>query len=209
MGGRASSALTAICSLVGGTADWLLAHALSPEGWTALATVLLTIVTGGLLVFAFRQDRTTRGQLRAYIFPDDPKIEDVAPLNYPIAILFIKNYGRTPAEKVTAEFALEFDTYPKPTGKALDTPKLDEVSRSAVPPESRIEIRVERDDTLTSPEFEALKAGHAALYVVGVIRYTDNFGDGWVSTVRMMHTYRNVGSTRLEVCPEGNETRRA
>jgi hypothetical protein len=72
---------------------------------TALATVLLTIVTSGLVLIGYRQIKTTRAELRAYIFVEFSGIQDGATLpNAPIPVaagcpnshVVIKNSGQTP-----------------------------------------------------------------------------------------------------------------
>jgi hypothetical protein len=51
---------------------------------TAIATVLLTCVTGGLVFLTYLQIRTTRAQLRAYVFPESAMLCDGMALNPPI-----------------------------------------------------------------------------------------------------------------------------
>jgi hypothetical protein len=77
---------------------------------TAIATVLLTIVTGGLVGANYLQVATTRAQLRAYVFPDSAGLVDGLMLNPPIqakanepgVILAQKNFGQTPAREVVS-----------------------------------------------------------------------------------------------------------
>jgi hypothetical protein len=198
-----------IAAALSGVSWGLIAHHVSAEVWIAFATILLAGITGGLVYFGFEQAKTTRAQLRAYLFLDDPRIENVGVLNYPLTIVGIKNFGQTPAHGVTAVFSNEVDTYPTPTGKATEVPHVEELSRADLGPTSKIIVRISRDDALTSADMDAIKAQRAALYVTGVVNFTDAFGDKWVSHIRLMHTYRNLGTTTLEICPAGNETKRA
>jgi hypothetical protein len=197
-----------IVAALGGVSWGFIEHHVSAEGWTAFATILLALITGGLVYFGFEQAKTTRAQLRAYLFIDECRIKDVGAMGYPEATVDIKNFGQTPAHGVTAIFALELDTYPTPTGKALETPSADELSRSDLGPGSKITVRAARDDALSSPEWDEINGERKALYVIGEVKFTNAFDEEWVSTIRLMHTRRNLGTTNLEICPEGNETRR-
>ena len=75
---------------------------------TAVATVFLMIITGGLVWVGYRQIVTTRAQLRAYVLPDVAGIldgmmltpNDPARANMPGIGLTIKNFGQTPAYDV-------------------------------------------------------------------------------------------------------------
>jgi hypothetical protein len=80
----------------------------SPDVITAISTVLLTFVTAGLVWVGYQQIRTTRFQLRAYVYPDSVGLVEVTMLNPPQpnranepCIVFLwKNTGQTPATNV-------------------------------------------------------------------------------------------------------------
>jgi hypothetical protein len=65
---------------------------------TALATLLLTFVTAGLVLMARRQIITSRAQLRAYVAIESGQIHALAG-DQPRAQMTLKNYGQTPAYK--------------------------------------------------------------------------------------------------------------
>jgi hypothetical protein len=70
----------------------------NPDVWTAAATVLLTFITGGLVIVGYWQIRTIRAQLRAYVFVSAAKVTNVVEGNdIPQVHVYIKNYGQTPA----------------------------------------------------------------------------------------------------------------
>ena len=63
-------------------AEWF--TALTPEAWTALATILLVVATVLLAFIAYWQTKTTRRQLRAVRANED---------GMPEALVMIKNSG--------------------------------------------------------------------------------------------------------------------
>jgi len=63
---------------------------------TAVATLLLTFVTGGLVWIGYRQITTSRAQLRAYVFVGEVKIIDPDGTE-PQAQITLSNFGQTPA----------------------------------------------------------------------------------------------------------------
>jgi hypothetical protein len=82
---------------------------------TALATVLLSAITFGLILSGVDQQNTSRAQLRAYVFVDNAEIthiEDGA--GVPEGHVFIKNFGQTPAYKVTSVAGFAISVHPPP-----------------------------------------------------------------------------------------------
>jgi hypothetical protein len=77
------------------TARWFDVH---NGAITGIATVFLAVITAGLVSIARDQFKTTRAQLRAYIWTESPNTNiDGAPN---AAKMAIKNSGQTPAYKV-------------------------------------------------------------------------------------------------------------
>lgn len=70
--------------------------------FTAVATVFLTLVTGGLVFVGYRQIQTSRQQLRAYVFIEDALFQ-MNPGGGEAWYIHIamKNFGSTPAYKAT------------------------------------------------------------------------------------------------------------
>jgi len=77
---------------------------------TALSTVLLAAITLGLVMLGFEQSRTSRRQLRAYVFPDSGNLYDGSMMtppqparsNCPGLLMNFKNSGATPAKDVVS-----------------------------------------------------------------------------------------------------------
>lgn len=184
---------------------WFKEKYITPGWMTAVATLLLFLITCLLGLLAYRQDKTSRAQLRAYLFAEDPRIQEGGAMGYPTAKLWIKNFGQTPAYGVAIKHFISFNHYPIPTLE--DMPKPDEISRTNLGPGQRLRIEISMEEALTSPEYDAIYQGRAAIYVFAVVQFTDAFDCQWRSTIRLMHTHRNLGTDELEVCSEGNETR--
>ena len=67
---------------------------------TALSTALLAIITCGLAFIARNQYKTSQAQLRAYVFLEKAFVERKGIKSWSVKYT-IKNYGATPAHKVT------------------------------------------------------------------------------------------------------------
>ena len=125
-------------------------------------------------------------------------------MGYPTAELWIKNFGQTPAYGVTIKHFISFNRYPIPTLEGMPEP--DEISRTNMGPGQKFRIEISTKDALTSPQYDEINQRKAAIYVFVVVQFTDAFHHQWRSTIRLMHTYRNLGTNTLGVCSEGNET---
>ena len=143
-------------------------------------------------------------QLRAYVFPSEPKIEldsdGIAKASVPF-----KNTGQTPAYELTCWVVIGVAPYPL-KAKLPDVP--------ADPGQSsRIDLaaggQVTTDVALLQPtsanDQAIIAAAKGAIYVWGRAEYSDAFGQERVTKFRLM--YRGVweGTQILSVCQEGNE----
>jgi hypothetical protein len=152
--------------------------------------------------------QTAERQLQAYISLSKARIISVEAGQRPTAKIAIRNSGQTPAYDLSAELAIGIGPFPIQKGaKVNPLPTPHEISRLTVGPGTRVRQTAMQKLPLTIDEFNAIKAGQAAIYVAGRIRYRDAFGRGWVNNFRLMYNRRGFesGSWRLEVCEEGNE----
>lgn len=83
---------------------------------TAIATILLAVITFGLILSGIDQQKTARAQLRAYVMVHSVAITGISNGDKPDAHLTIKNYGQTPATRVTHWAKLGFSTFPVMSG---------------------------------------------------------------------------------------------
>jgi hypothetical protein len=142
----------------------------------AVATVLLTIVTGFLVWVGYRQVTTTRAQLRAYVFVT-PKSIDImrsGEINECTVGYAIANQGQTPAYHVRtnidirimkARLSSEFEV--KPPGE------------NPIPFERVINPGQSIEGTAVKPvkfDIDVLNKNAERLYIVGMISYIDAFG---------------------------------
>lgn len=171
--------------------------------------------------------RTTRRQLRAYVFvdtidignitdplpPDDKQIDRnkvgawiFRPNIGPITFLTIKNSGKTPAYDVInlgniciKEFPLTSTLPPIDFGTVI--------TKSAVPANGIITKYLQLSEPLTEQEVTNLRAGIAAIYVYGKIYYK-TFGKKKVANFRFMH-FAGTGiiglNSQMTICEEGND----
>lgn len=158
---------------------------------TGIATALLTVVTIGWMFLAVEQNRTTRAQLRAYVFitaggiqaadkdgvPYDPPCS-VCNGAKPVARIKIENSGQTPAYDVQIFGRMDVVAWPIEAEKLSALPYDEKISRSSLGPHAstfKYETLVS-DRLLQAPEENDLKLGKQAIVIHGEIRYRDVFG---------------------------------
>lgn len=191
----------------------------------AALTTFLMIFTGLLVWVGYRQEKTTRRQMRAFVYVNEGAVfnvahpvyplpgykptgaEIVSPTEGPFARLTIKNSGSTPAFRVAhwggihvAEFPLKSELPPIRLTKRAP--------HSALPPDSVNTKWVRFPQPLTAQQIEGLRNGTVAIWVYGEITYRDAFRRKHVSRYRLFH---NLGagtigiSTDLTWAEGGNE----
>ena len=169
---------------------------------TAVATVLLAIVTGGLVWMARRQITTTRAQLRAYVAVESGQIRAVAG-EPPKAQKTVRNYGQTPAYKFRLVGGLgmaeSFEALPPPTGDPRGT-------LGVLAPAGVFQWNMVAPVVLSAEAYGRLSAGQVTLFVYGEVYYEDAFGNRRTLKYRTMFGGpAGVQSNQLASCQEGNE----
>jgi hypothetical protein len=202
---------------------------------TSLSTVLLTSVTGGLVLVALKQEKTTRLQLRAYIGVESIVAVNVAPLpsspppstwmggtattwmptaataTNPIAgpamLIVIKNFGATPAKEIRHWAELHLQEYPlRAPLPALHTNSGG--STMTFGPGGGSSKTVSLPAPLSSSEVNDLRQTTKALWVVGRVEYVDAFGKPHFMNLCFHHNgvSGNIGiSTSVTAYDKGNE----
>jgi hypothetical protein len=145
------------------------------ERWTAISTTLLAIITGLLSWIAFKQERTTRAELRAYV-----KLSHTSPgvsldiVRQSVAASFqVRNAGRTPAyvtDVIVTPVVLPNDQ------RLPDSPRYTDIEGY---PWARAFL-VTGDHIVVALPFElreaaAVAKGELTLYFVGYVDYIDAF----------------------------------
>lgn len=154
---------------------------------TALATILLAGITYGLVHLGLEQSKTSRAQLRAYVFPERLGIVDRN--GVPVGISTIKNTGPTPAYDVRHWADITFcavgaqDTY-----KAPD--RIEGLVPTSIGPGG--ELSVDRPATypLNPSQILALAAPPTPLHMLmiyGKITYRDVFNVDHETTYKVAY----------------------
>ena len=154
---------------------------------TALATVLLAVITLALAYIARMQYVTTHAQLRAYVLVESTGILGVQNGGSPIAQVGVKNSGQTPAYNVTANLSvLRFSRYDAAdTLPALPTIK-EKVSGDIISPGGvRTFMSRNPDIILNKESVKQIYDGTHALFAYGEIFYMDSFGKKQTTTFRL------------------------
>jgi len=143
---------------------------------TALATVLLAAITFGLILSAIDQQRTTRAQLRAYVMIESVAITGISNGEKPDVHVTIKNYGQTPATKVTHWAKLGFSTWSNIGGPIPGRDANERLPESVMGPGSTLHLVTGIDLAFNEETIAALAAQSHALYLKGEVRYVDALG---------------------------------
>jgi hypothetical protein len=132
---------------------------------TAISTVLLTVVTGGLVWIGRKQIVTTLAQLRAYVFARPIGVPSTSDdTGWPTVELVMKNWSQTPAYDVAQWTCLKVDDYPD---FKLGRPANVKIPKSAVLAPGGDAKIVARTRPLTDEEVSAVACGAKQIYVWG------------------------------------------
>jgi hypothetical protein len=148
---------------------------------------IYTAITLGIAIIALCQLNTARDtedrQLRAYIgivIPSDgPGDRNFLPPNIPAIHLSIKNFGQTPAYRVTYQSGVDLKQYPLPKNTEYPTPTIGPQNPITVFPGTPepLGIRSPGGRALTNEEVKAIQDGNSKrLCFWGTITYVDAFG---------------------------------
>lgn len=149
---------------------------------TAIGTALLAWITYMLVSLGRDQSKTTRAELRAYVFPRIAKLEKFS-LTEPIVVTAAwKNAGHTPARLFETHGGIFVGSLPLEDDahfedKAPNEPELTgRHSKSALFPGVEVAIDYESPKALSDLGVqEAIVKGRVAIYVVGRAFYRDIF----------------------------------
>lgn len=192
----------------------------------AVLTAFLVVFTGLLVWVGGRQERTTRQQMRAFVYLESGSIYNIAsPINPlasykptgaevispnegPGAQLVIKNTGSTPAFNVVHWGAITIGPYPL-VGQLPPRIHAPNMPASAIPP-GGINTKGVRipGGRLTPEQVAGLRDGTQAIWVYGEIDYRDAFRRTRTSRYRLFHnsTSGTIGiSTDLTWADGGND----
>jgi hypothetical protein len=142
-------------------------------------SLLLALFTIGLVVVGLMQAtimrRTARRQLRAYVFVAEIEISELRPGTVPDIAVTIKNFGQTPAFRLTQWAKAGLDTYPQPTAVPNPVPHTEFPARPLGPTDTYIVRLAPMPNPINEAAIRALLAREAAIYIAGEVRYRDAF----------------------------------
>jgi hypothetical protein len=172
---------------------------------TAISTVLLTVVTAGLVWIGSKQIDTTRAQLRAYVFARPIGVPSASDdTGWPTVELVMKNWGQTPAYDVAHWTCLNVDDYPD--FKHGRPPGIRTIPKSAVlAPGGDAKIVARRTRPWTDEEKSAVASGAKQIYVWGEITYRDTFRRRQVTTFRLHWGGQTEGGGEMAWSKKDNE----
>jgi hypothetical protein len=176
---------------------------------TAVATILLTFVTAGLVWIGIGQTNTSRAQLRAYVFVESAQVVNVIEGNgSPESHVVIKNYGQTPAYELVSVSGIAMDEYPPPPTLNLTVTEREfgTDGETMGPSDTSFSI-IPSNAAPVPPDIRAaIISGNWVVYVYGEIRYKDVFGRRqWTKYRMMMGGPAGVRGGQLIACDQGNK----
>jgi hypothetical protein len=191
------------------------------EHGTAWATIALAVITAGLAAatavlarFTWKLWRSTkdlveegnetaRRELRAYVALREASIHNFAVDEKPEIHLKLTNYGRTPAYRLR----VTLDTNIRPDAGEL--PTLQEVTQAAghLAPGADFQSLKTPEWIVSRQQYFALQTPSHTLFVYGIVRYVDTFGQERFTKFRLMTGgLAGIRDEMLATCGEGNET---
>jgi hypothetical protein len=182
---------------------------------TAVATVLLALITGGLVWTAYLQIRTSRVQLRAYVFPMNAVLVEGTVLvppradrkDYPGIVIDWRNTGQTPAYKVVTWARIEII---EPINEEkLVVPHLDPIHHTSLGAGANGTKSLWFERALSASEIDDIGREVKGIYLFGRIEYLDIFNEQRFSNFRLKYTGafppRAVPAGFL-LCRDGNDS---
>jgi hypothetical protein len=188
-------------------------------------TLFLMIFTGLLVWVGNKQEKTTRRQMRAFVYVNDVTIFNVAhplaplpgyrptgaeiisPTEGPLVRFAIKNTGSTPAYRVVHWAAIHIADFPL-TVRLPAVVKAGRPTWSVLPPDGITTKMIKIPTSLTPEQIAGLRSGNLAVWIYGEISYTDAFRRKRTSTYRLFHNSYSgtIGiTTELTWADTGND----
>jgi hypothetical protein len=185
---------------------------------TAWATILLTLVTAGLVVVAVEQSETKRAQLRAYVLPESIGLFDgntVSPpqpahASVPYWNVRFKNAGQTPAYDVVSWGDLAVVQITDEDRLLKPPKKLDKVNPFTLGPGVPFPKTRWYSRALTPAEITGISVSPPthAIYVHGRLEYRDAFRTRHFTNFRFSYcgAWPPGQNVSMSYCKEGNNS---
>jgi hypothetical protein len=167
----------------------------------AIAAIFLWFATRDLVTGI---EGFSKMQLRAYLGPSETFITGVAVGERPVVESTIRNFGQTPAHRVTywADARVL-----NPMVDGFDRAPPEDGARTINPGRDGFTIKSRLAEPLTEEDMSKIKLGTSAIYFYGVITYRDAFWRSRKTQFRYQHGgTRLVGTDELAISPKGNKS---
>jgi hypothetical protein len=167
------------------------ALALAIQAWALIRTVRSS-------------DRTSRTQLRAYVFVRSHVLAPMFVGRPLTATLAVRNYGPTPARRLRINAGMYLgNVFPEHGIQDVPTPQV-----GTLAPNALYEFSVTQEGALTEEQVREMSTGALKLFVFGTIYYTDAFRVERFTKFRLMTGGGIDGANwnQLYSAPQGNET---
>jgi hypothetical protein len=175
---------------------------------TGIATALLVYATVRLVTLGREQSKTTRAQLRAYVFIElvefaRPETDNGDNEHWYVHVV-LRNFGSTPAYLTRARIEKEIGAASKPDDVTLTlTANAENHAATVIPPGHIHTIRTTGLQNGLQTYLQYRNAGNRS-YVWGRIEYTDAFGEPHWLILQMLHYHGQV--RQFAFCQRGNES---
>ena len=176
----------------------------------AIVSLWATIIGTALLLWTLIETRkTSRSELRAYLFPDACNVlvgVKVYNKGQAISFIAIKNSGSTPAHKVRhwSEIKIAAATN---EGEMISPKSLDGSHQSTIPPGGAITANRLTKAKVTRAEMAAIKNGSFFVFVYGAIEYLDVFDRPHRTDYRLHYSglWPPPEGATISFCSDGND----
>lgn len=144
-------------------------------------------------------------QLRAYIHYKTAGRQDSTKGGYWAFKVIVRNFGQTPAYKVTMWIGITDVVSHDFSGPFPYPPENLRKSKSIIAPSAELSFYIPMVSKVSQDEFRALIEGKQAIFIYGVIGYRDIFKKRHETQYRIMFTGEGVLAGILMPAEEGNE----
>lgn len=148
------------------------------KAFAPFAAIAATVAAVGAFLQLENARLTSQRQLRAYVYVDAIKFDDVKEGKIPASRIVFKNFGQTPAFDLRVLVRTQFVELPLPRSRIEAKADPDTIPKIILGANNTLFDRrkVEGEPTLVRADLVALSERRKALFVSGFVNYRDVFG---------------------------------
>ena len=133
----------------------------------AIGTILLGIITFGLILSAVDQQKTTRAQLRAYLSINPSFVENYGAKEIMTVNCHVENSGQTPAFDVGYKFTSVILPEVLPAGFEFTPPQREILPTTTSFPDVKFLVWFNHESVMTEEEFNQMRDGNLSTVCLG------------------------------------------